>query len=217
MANQQVKREIQMALEILQKYPKFMTEYNNVAHYQNDMINVLIEFGELLAQQRQIPTDVENAILLEFPTLPEDSKIINIIEDFRKTARKYYNLAIQQTKGVDWDELEYEWAKWYRDTPDFDLTAETIFQWFRTRLQSIGGDGWVNVEDRLPTENDDCDVLILGSKFGKREIAEYQMIGWYDSEHKLWKDCAHDKPLEDNADYWFITHWQPLPSPPNQH
>lgn len=59
---------------------------------------------------------------------------------------------------------------------------------------------WVSVEDRLPENNDN--VLIYANKTGEKiEIA------FYNDDDKEWQGLNS---------FWlpYVTHWQPLPSPP---
>lgn len=61
---------------------------------------------------------------------------------------------------------------------------------------------WVSVEDRLPENNNN--VLIYANKTGEKiEVA------FYDDEDKEWAGLNS---------FWlpYITHWMPLPSPPNK-
>lgn len=72
------------------------------------------------------------------------------------------------------------------------------------------GDAWVSVEDRLPEMNPDNadDVLIVMAKFGARY--PYIKLGWYNTETKKWED-EDSQDLNNNPDYFTVTHWQPLP------
>ena len=72
---------------------------------------------------------------------------------------------------------------------------------------------WINVKDRLPETDDD--VVILGSKWGTRKIAEHTMLAWYDNtrDHARWTD-ERGNDVEQNADYWYVTHWLPIPEYP---
>lgn len=65
--------------------------------------------------------------------------------------------------------------------------------------------GWISVEDRLPNELDYVDVLINA----KRRVVDVDYCGsdgwWY------WKPGVGWKEIKNN-----ITHWMPLPEPPEQ-
>lgn len=73
---------------------------------------------------------------------------------------------------------------------------------------------WISVEDRLPKEdkyNLSDEVLCLTSKFGRRGNLEcYQLLS---TENGIWYDKL-DRKFEDNPDFWYVTHWMPLPQPP---
>lgn len=72
---------------------------------------------------------------------------------------------------------------------------------------------WIKVEDRLPDGHPDDaeDVLVVFAKFGNRY--PQRMIAWYDSSDKKWK-TEDNNDIERNSDYFIVTHWQPLPQPP---
>jgi hypothetical protein len=74
----------------------------------------------------------------------------------------------------------------------------------------------ISVKERKPDitkEEDDCQHLIYGCKFGnlEKDVAGYYATAWYNG--KFWED-DRNKDIEDNPDFWAITHWQPLPHPP---
>jgi hypothetical protein len=64
---------------------------------------------------------------------------------------------------------------------------------------------WISVKDRLP--EDDCLVLIYHTNFG---YEAQQAVYAFHSDTNNWSDV--------NLDYWLeandVTHWQPLPEPP---
>lgn len=67
---------------------------------------------------------------------------------------------------------------------------------------------WISVEDRLPEEK--VNVLVAGYAYNKPGGEYWQSIGArYDGR---WVEDAED------VGYWEkhpVTHWQPLPEPPN--
>lgn len=82
---------------------------------------------------------------------------------------------------------------------------------------SAGSPDWVSVEEGLPgtSGDDDADVLVYGCKFGKIEnnIAGHCMIASWNG--RVWRDDNDTIDIEDNSNYWQVTHWHPLPAPPN--
>lgn len=91
-------------------------------------------------------------------------------------------------------------------------------KWMRSKLSQ--GDraseretGWVSVKDRLPEQEEN--VLICEHKFGVRYPGIY--IGYIDHLNK-WMFFGEDGEKAywiHNPDYYTITHWMPLPSPPS--
>lgn len=67
---------------------------------------------------------------------------------------------------------------------------------------------WISVKDRLPDESCECLGVVDG------EVME---VGYSPKQRGLicvWSTCDADgfKPLSDDA----VTHWMPLPEPPNK-
>ena len=71
---------------------------------------------------------------------------------------------------------------------------------------------WISVNDRLPIINpDDAEsVLVVFAKFGKRY--RHVLLAWYDISDKKWK-TDDNNDIENNADYYWVTHWQPIELP----
>ena len=72
---------------------------------------------------------------------------------------------------------------------------------------------WISVEERLPKLDEQC--LVIWAKFGKKYKELF--IGYIDSETNKWDIITLEGLIEDadnNPDYFFITHWMPLPAPP---
>lgn len=72
---------------------------------------------------------------------------------------------------------------------------------------------WISVKDRLPDNHPDDaeEVLVVFAKFGNRYPC--RMLAWYDTSDKKWKTEDNDD-IENNADYYWVTHWMPLPDYP---
>jgi hypothetical protein len=86
-------------------------------------------------------------------------------------------------------------------------------EWFADRMNKARANGykqgqqdrWISVEEDLPEGGED--VLVL-TKWGVRDIAQRDWQQGWKPDH--WsKDGSRIYEVED------ITHWQPLPSPPN--
>ena len=86
--------------------------------------------------------------------------------------------------------------------------------------------GWISVKERLPNEEDDVLILVreiehYGRHHEKREVYYWQFVGWrvdekwattychgfryIDDENKKEPRCEHE-----------VTHWMPLPEPPEE-
>jgi hypothetical protein len=85
---------------------------------------------------------------------------------------------------------------------------------------------WISVKDRLPSEEEDVIVLVreiehYGKHKEKREVYHWIFTGWFidgewatnychghryiEDENKKYPDCVHT-----------VTHWMPLPQPPEE-
>jgi hypothetical protein len=71
---------------------------------------------------------------------------------------------------------------------------------------------WIDVKERLPEEGQT--VLLVQQKFGTRSpeiyTGEYENGKWTIYH---WEGVTKD--ADNNPDYFWTTHWQPLPSPPS--
>lgn len=74
---------------------------------------------------------------------------------------------------------------------------------------------WISVEEQLPSLDWDADaeVLIYGCKWGdyKKDINGQQIVASWDG--KKWSSYRRQN-LENNSDYWVVTHWKPLDQSP---
>lgn len=67
---------------------------------------------------------------------------------------------------------------------------------------------WIDRNVRLPdiwNDRENCDILVLGSKFGQRRQQEYWVQAYYDGGKFM--DSQKNTDLENNPDYWMVTHW----------
>ncbi len=59
---------------------------------------------------------------------------------------------------------------------------------------------WISVKDRLPEENNTFSEFIVIVRGAKRPtVLEYQGHEWW---------------VDENGNYYDVTHWMPLPEPP---
>lgn len=74
---------------------------------------------------------------------------------------------------------------------------------------------WISVKDRLP-ENDDS-VLVCAFTGADRQVV-FEAHYWpyptnaYGDQQGAWQNCDHDGPYQ--LDSTTITHWMPMPAPP---
>jgi len=70
---------------------------------------------------------------------------------------------------------------------------------------------WISVKDRLP--DPEKEVAVIEAKMGDRFPSIY--MGWIDRDSGKWAVVYSDGGLvedaENNPDYFYITHWYPLP------
>jgi hypothetical protein len=71
---------------------------------------------------------------------------------------------------------------------------------------------WINVKDRLPPNLEDVMVY--------EKYCEIPFIGWYNLGEEVWGvntdfvEVIGDAYLENNVGAKNVTHWMPLPNPP---
>lgn len=105
-------------------------------------------------------------------------------------------------------ELEKEASIYYRNNlcetyfkdnhgHEIDAGQDVVNALAQFASQFIRDDGWINVEDRLPTKKDQY-YLCFYAKECMIEKAFWSGLNWYHDTHTLKK----------------VTHWQPLPEPP---
>ena len=69
---------------------------------------------------------------------------------------------------------------------------------------------WINAKDRLP-ETDECVLVIASGQYKNVKLVDaYQLANYCAGEG--W--CLDEYP---EMDYLSITHWMPLPDPPEEH
>lgn len=74
------------------------------------------------------------------------------------------------------------------------------------------GNEWVSVKESKPDLDEERGIAVLISKRGEREYEHTMSADW---DGKKWID-SKGKDIEDNPDYFIVTHYCILPSPPNQ-
>jgi hypothetical protein len=71
---------------------------------------------------------------------------------------------------------------------------------------------WISVEDRLPAE---FDTILFVANEGKSIVCCGEYVrGAHDFDH-IWLDRLRADAYCDPAEAYNVTHWMPLPEPPN--
>ena len=70
---------------------------------------------------------------------------------------------------------------------------------------------WISVKDRLPEDQDECFIFV--PTFDSRGVKStpYVLHGTYWEECEEWTTCEGENFSIDE-----VTHWQPLPEPPEE-
>ena len=85
---------------------------------------------------------------------------------------------------------------WVRDYWD---QSENVLQEAKERIEALG-DWWISINDRFPEEED---WYLLYSE-------DIWICEWWFCKSKIWENW-NTKKIKD------VTHWKPLPLPPNQY
>lgn len=72
---------------------------------------------------------------------------------------------------------------------------------------SIENNGWIDVKDKLPNTSEN--VICWFCKFGDPSINGEYVIAFYDA-NTWWSALDWTDDIENNPDYFQISHWQPL-------
>lgn len=97
----------------------------------------------------------------------------------------------------------------YDPTHVYDGLADYLIERGVTFGKEDKPTGWISVKDRLPEPFES--VLILVSIV---DAPTYVTIGGYDRQEKIWQSfTSADTQLCDGE---FVTHWKPLPAPPDE-
>jgi hypothetical protein len=87
----------------------------------------------------------------------------------------------------------------------------------RIMIEKIKNNGWISVRDKLP--EDGHTVLVVGKEeihYGRGPEDTIIGVGYYDQNDKNWCGTgAGGYEFDWDINYKTITHWMPLPEPPN--
>lgn len=81
----------------------------------------------------------------------------------------------------------------------------SALEWVSFQIEALNDEhnnGWISVDDRLPTEHDVYAVYCPGSLYFQHEKEKIQIASFHPDIG--WKSCT------------LITHWQPLPKAPKE-
>lgn len=86
--------------------------------------------------------------------------------------------------------------------------------------------GWISVKERLPNEEDDVLILVrevehYGRHHEKRKVYHWQFVGWRVDEKWATTYCHGFRYIDDENEKeprceHEVTHWMPLPEPPEE-
>lgn len=69
---------------------------------------------------------------------------------------------------------------------------------------------WVSVKEKLPPYNDGCNRILVSSYSRERKMSVVSCL--YYLNNRFEDGCGDEVAIDDP--YWEITHWKPLPPPP---
>ena len=85
---------------------------------------------------------------------------------------------------------------------------------------------WISVKERLPNEEDDVLILVreiehYGRHHEKRKVYYWQFVGWRVDEKWATTYCHGFRYIDDENEKeprceHEVTHWMPLPEPPEE-
>lgn len=90
--------------------------------------------------------------------------------------------------------------------PHFLNGVESILEWAQTLPTLTPPNEWVSVEERLPDSQ--ADVLVVAFWHENWQT----MIGWHSDTSKKWRVITPHGEMEPGG----VTHWMPLPEPPEK-
>ncbi len=93
-------------------------------------------------------------------------------------------------------------------------------------MQETTKPGWISVKERLPNEEDDVLILVreiehYGRHHEKRKVYYWQFVGWRVDEKWATTYCHGFRYIDDENEKeprceHEVTHWMPLPKPPEE-
>lgn len=137
--------------------------------------------------------------------------IHNITGEFRAEVVPFYT-----APPVSIVQLPFEqWLEQQREKIEVDcgcVSTETLMHWMRVAYEAgnspVAPDGWISCSERMP--NDKQYVWCWGKSYGWTECDTFE--GYYDWSRNKWWAVTDDG--EEPASK--VTHWMPLPEPPEQ-
>lgn len=127
--------------------------------------------------------------------------VIRAIMDAPTVAHGTDGIMIQWTP--DLDKLARDVA--FRGMNEFSVFGKSIREWIEIILEQPG---WVNVMDRIPEKYGPYLTLREGQMPAHMRMAVHFWAGD--------KDCKYWRGVEDGSRIVGITHWMPLPIPPEE-
>lgn len=129
--------------------------------------------------------------------------IHNITGEFRAEVVPLYT-----APPVSIVQLPFEqWLEQQREKIEVDcgcVSTETLMHWMRVAYEAgnypVIPDGWISCSERMPDNNHD--VLFF-------DVCGYIRIGWFSADDRSWFTSDDGCCME-------VTHWMPLPEPPQE-
>lgn len=198
--------------------------------------NVLIEwFRPYLHTGEAIPADVVIENIRSMPTLTPPNEPLTLDQ-----LREMDGKPVWIVEYPDWGHWELsEDAEDYlcdRDTELYGLTYPDPdgkvglhkLGWLAYAYPPahIDRSKWISVKDRLPNEEDDVLILVreiehYGRHHEKRKVYYWQFVGWRVDEKWATTYCHGFRYIDDENEKeprceHEVTHWMPLPEPPEE-
>lgn len=84
----------------------------------------------------------------------------------------------------------------------------------RAALEALERRQWIQVDEKVP-EPYETVIVSVATRNGYEEPVSFETLGSYERRSAVWKDGLDGSPVT-KAGYERVTHWMPMPEPPEE-